>query len=84
VPDETKSSAPKEEAQTYEADRLIAEAEPRFGVAPHVAAGAFEATQRKTHTIDQAKKLIADFQKQEVEVDNPITPQRFGAQGEEE
>ena len=80
MPDESKSSSAastKEEPETYEAERLIDEAEPRFGVAPHVAAGAFESSRRKTHTLDQAKKLIADFQKAEVEVDNPIpgTPQ---------
>ena len=62
----------REEPETYAAERLIAEAEPRFGVGPHVAAGAFETSKRKTHTLDQAKKLIADFQKTEVEVDNPL------------
>jgi hypothetical protein len=90
VPDDKKSTAaPKEEApaaqtadpDAYAPERLIAEAEARFGVAPHVAAGAFAASESETLSLDEAKGLIADFQKQEVAVDNPIPSETEGEEG---
>jgi hypothetical protein len=78
VPDESKSEAAKtsaakeSEEPTYEVDRLIAESDDRFGVPSYVAAGAFSSSRKKNLTIEEGKKLIRDYQKQAVAVDNPI------------
>lgn len=90
MPDDKKSTAAtKDEApaaapadpDAYAPERLIDEAEPRFGVAPHVAAGAFAASESETLSLDEAQKLIDDFQTQEVAVDNPIPSQTEGEEG---
>lgn len=76
MPDEKKpaASAAKEEAsgETYPVDRLILESDDRFGVPSHVAAGAFSGSPKEELTIAEGEKLIADYSKHEVEVDNPI------------
>lgn len=73
--EEKQSSAaakPKEEeAPTYHVDRLTAEAGDRFGVAPHIAAGAFSGSRKKNLTIDEAERLIKDWLKQPAETDDP-------------
>ena len=71
-----------EEEATYPAERLILESDDRFGVPSYVAAGAFEGA-KKNLTIDEGKKLIKDFGKQEVEVDNPVTAEQPGYEAEE-
>jgi hypothetical protein len=73
VADESKGGQGKGE-QTYPMDRLVAEAHDRLGVPPHVAAGAFalKGGSKKNFTVDEAKKAVKDFEKYEVEVDNPI------------
>lgn len=68
--DEGKTAAAKEETPTYHVDRLTAEAEDRFDVPAHVAAGAFAGQRKQNLTLDQAQKLIDDWQKRPVEVDN--------------
>lgn len=79
--DDKTSTAEKDE--TYHVDRLVAEAGDRFGVPPHVAAGAFSGQSRKNLTLDQADKIIKKWVDTEVEVDNPITPEQPGADLEE-
>lgn len=60
--------------QTYHVDRLVAEAQDRLGVPSHVAAGALalKGGNKQNFTVDEAKKLVKEFEKHEVEVDNPI------------
>lgn len=69
---EQEEKAAKKEAATYHVDRLTAEAEARFGVAPHVAAGAFSGLRKQNLTLDEGKAAIEKFAKKPVEVDNPI------------
>lgn len=68
----TKTAAAKEEAPTYHVDRLIAEADDRLGVPPHVAAGAFASIRKQNLTVDEAKKTVTDWLKRPVEVDNDL------------
>lgn len=73
--DQTKTASgasSEKQEETYHVDRLTAEAGDRLGVPPHVAAGAFSQATKKNLTIDEAKQLVKDFDKHEVEVDNPI------------
>lgn len=70
--DEKAKAEGKAETPTYAVDRLTAEAQDRFGVPSHVAAGAFSGQRKKNFTLDEAKQLIEKFAKHVVEVDNPI------------
>jgi hypothetical protein len=82
VADEAKPKAAQEEEQpTYHVDRLIPEADERFGVGPHVAAGAFSLESKKNFTLDEAKELIRKYEKRTVESDNQI---ETGVPGEED
>lgn len=62
----------KAETPTYHVDRLTAEAQDRFGVPSHLAAGAFSGLRKQNLTLDEAKASIEKFAKHVVEVDNPI------------
>lgn len=67
------STAVKKPADdTYPVERLIAEADDRFDVAPNVAAGAFHGLRKKHLTVAEGKKAIDDFLQRPVEEDNPI------------
>lgn len=68
MPDE--GSTKKAEAPTYHVDRLIPEAWDRFGVEPHVAAGAFSTLRKQNLTLDEGEAAIKRWLKQPVEVDN--------------
>lgn len=61
---------------TYHVDRLQAEAFERFGVAPHVVAGALSGGRKQNYTLDEAQGLIDRWLKRRVEVDNPIGQQQ--------
>ena len=69
---ETKDAASEaEEVPTYSTERLIEEGVDFLGHPPHVVAGAFEAKggSKKNYTVDEAKKIVKDWLKSPVEVD---------------
>lgn len=70
--DDSTTAGKKEAAPTYHVDRLTAEAWDRFGVEPHVAAGAFAGLRKQNLTLDEAEAAIKEWLKQPVEVDNAI------------
>jgi len=89
VPEDKKTAAAKVEAEAaqtgppddYAPQRLIDEASARFGVGPHVAAGAFAESDAETLTIADAQGLIDVFLPREIVRDNPIQHQPEGEEG---
>lgn len=65
MPDES----PKQE-EKYDRDELIASSRAFADVSPPVMAGALANESRKTFTVEQTKKLVSDYLKRPVEVDN--------------
>jgi hypothetical protein len=64
------SQPEKKEAERYDAEYLVANARSLLGAPPMVAQGALSAEDRKTHTVEQAKRSVAQYLKRPVEVDN--------------
>lgn len=58
----SQSQSQAAEEPRYEADELQRASRALLGVSPHMAAGALAASDRKTHTISQAKQLIDEFE----------------------
>lgn len=64
--DQTQERKAAPEEERFAREQLQEEAFPRFGVAPHVVAGALSGQRGKTFTASQAEKAIKDFQKRVV------------------
>lgn len=68
--DDTSTTPAKKEAERYEADYLVTNARALLDAPPGVVTGALSLEDRKTHTIEQAKKLIATYLRRPIDVDN--------------
>lgn len=60
----------KKEDPRHEADYLVTNARSLLDAPPMVVAGALSAEDRKTHTVEQARRSVSNYLKRPVEVDN--------------
>lgn len=61
------ASQAKQEEPRYDADYLVSHSRALTGSIPSIVAGALATSRRKTHTVEEARRLIREFQKQPVE-----------------